>query len=485
MTGILEELRIGRRRVKPAACLPITALVNSSRKWAAISLANRPGGAQCVGASGKHRLGWSRRYPVSMEEDRSAVSENEEGAETPQPCRFLARQPILNVRNEVVAYELLFRTGWENWFAGEREEATRKALDHCLYVGIESITDNNPAFVKCTRESIVGGLVTLLPPKVTVIELIETEALDADLVKACVDLRKLGYRLALDDFVPNAECQALVEIADYVKVDFRLSDAYTRRQTQRMMRYSGAALVAEKLEDQQAFNTARGEGYLYFQGYFFCRPEIIANRQIPSNQLNYLRLLAQLTREPLNLSEIIRTVEVEASLCYRLLRLANSPLWGIRNDITSVRSALVLVGEERFRLLVSVAASCALNENHTPALIALSLERARFCELLAPLTGESSTEQFMLGMLSLLDAMLETPMESMVRLLPLRPEAKAALIGAESPTAVPLNLIRNFEAGAWGICTGTAETLGIREETLTRLYLESVQWARGSLAASG
>jgi c-di-GMP-related signal transduction protein len=327
--------------------------------------------------------------------------------------------------------------------------------------------------------------VTLLPPKVTVIELMGTAELDADLVKACVGLRKLGYRLALDDFMPNAECQPLVEIADYVKLDFRLSDAYTRRQTQRMMRYSGAALVAEKLEDRQAFNTARAEGCLFFQGYFFCRPEIIANQEIPASRLNYLRLLAQLTREPLNLSEIIRTVEVEASLCYRLLRLANSPLWGVRNDITSVRSAFVLVGEERFRLLVSVAASCALGQGQTPALISLSLERARFCELLASRMRENPTEQFMLGMLSLLDAMLGTPMETIVQSLPLRPEAKAALIGAENPTAVPLNLIRSFEAGAWGSCMGTAEMLGVSEETLAGLYLESVQWATESLAASG
>lgn len=422
---------------------------------------------------------------MSIDEERSVLSKEREGSQALAPCRFLARQPILNVRNQVVAYELLFRAGWENWFAGEREEATRKALDHCLYMGIESITDNYPAFVKCTRESVVEGLVTLLPPKITVIELMGTAEMDADLVRACVGLRKLGYRLALDDFIPNEECQPLVEIADYVKVDFRLSDAYTRRQTQRMLRYSGAAAVAEKLEDRRAFNTARTEGFLCFQGYFFCRPEMIANREIPTSRLNYLRLLTQLARDPLNLSEMIRTVEVEASLCYRLLRLANSPLWGIRNDITNVRSAFVLVGEERFRLLVSVAASCALGQNQAPALIALSLTRARFCELLAPLMGESSSEQFMLGMLSLLDAMLDAPMETIVRALPLRPEAKAALTGAENPTAVPLNLIRSFEAGAWGRCTGTAEMLGVSEGTLTGLYLESVQWATESLATSG
>lgn len=423
-------------------------------------------------------------------DDCSLTSQEGEGPKALGPLRFLARQPILNLRHEIIGYELLFREGWENWFAGEREEASRRTLDHCLCIGAERITNNGLAFVKCTRESVVGGLVTLLPPKITVIELMETKAPDAELVKACVGLRKRGYRLALDDFMPDADCQPLVEIADYIKVDFRLSDAYTRRQTQRMTRFSGAALVAEKLEDQKTFQSARAEGYLYFQGYFFCHPEILSNREIPSNRLNYLRLLTQLTREPLNLSEIIRMVEVEASLCYRLLRLANSALWGAQNDITSVRGAFMRVGEERFRLLVSVAASCVLSQHQSPALISLSLERARFCELLAPLVGENPTEQFMLGLLSLIDAMLEAPMESILKSLPLRAEAKAALLSATNsvaapinPAATPLCLIRSLESGAWGSCLDAVNAFGINEKILTGLYLESTGWATDTITA--
>jgi EAL and modified HD-GYP domain-containing signal transduction protein len=159
-------------------------------------------------------------------------------------------------------------------------------------------------------------------------------------------------------------------------------------------------------------------------------------------------------------------------------------LWGRRDDVTSVKEAFMLVGEDRFRALASVAASCVLSEDQPSALISLSVVRARFCEILAPLIGENPSEQFMLGLLSLLDAMLQTPMESIVRSLPLRAEAKGALLGATNPAAVPLNLIRSFESGAWGNCAGAADAVGVSEETLARLYVESVQWATETLALS-
>lgn len=402
----------------------------------------------------------------------------------PQPSRFLARQPILNARSEVVAYELLFRAGWENCFRGEPNAATLQTLDQMIYMGIESLTNNQLAFINCTREALVGRLVTLLPCRTAVLEILETVEPDAELMEACLDLRKMGYQFALDDFRPRPEMQPLIEIASYVKVDFRISDANERREIHRMTRGSKAALLAEKVEDQDEFDVARAEGYTYFQGYFFCRPKVFANREIPTNRVNYLRLMAELTRQPLDLREVVRIVRVEASLCYRLLRLANSPLWGIRNDITSILDAFILVGEDRFRALASVAASCAMSEGQPTALTSLSVERARFCELLAPLIGESPGEQFLLGLLSLLDAMLQTPMESIVKSLPLRAEAKAALLGATNPAAVPLCLIRSFESGAWGSCACAAAAVGVSEETLARLYFESVQWARDTLAMS-
>lgn len=157
------------------------------------------------------------------------ISDAENKGRLPQPSRFLARQPILNARSEVVAYELLFRAGWENCFQGESNAATLQTMDQLLYMGIESLTNNQLAFVNCTREALVGRLVTVLPSQTTVLEILETVEPDAEVMEACRELRKMGYQIALDDFVPRPEMHPLIEMASYVKVDFRLSDARERR----------------------------------------------------------------------------------------------------------------------------------------------------------------------------------------------------------------------------------------------------------------
>jgi EAL and modified HD-GYP domain-containing signal transduction protein len=401
----------------------------------------------------------------------------------PQPSRFLARQPILDAQREIVGYELLFRSGWENCFSGESDEATRQMLDNCVYMGIDSLVNDKLAFINCTREVLVGKLVTLLPPKTTVLEILETIEPDEEVVAACVELRKLGYQFALDDFILRPEMQPLIEIASYVKVDFRQSDAAERKLIHNMVRGSKAELLAEKVEDQAEFDIALAEGYKYFQGYFFCRPKVVANREIPPNRMNYLRLLVEMTREPLDLRKVTSIVEVEASLSYRLLRMANSALWGIRYDVTSVSDAFMVVGENRFRSLVSVAASCVLGHDQSPALISLSLERARFCQLLAPMSNQDPAEQFMLGLMSLLDAMLQTPMESITKSLPLRAEAKEALLGAVNSVATPLRIIRNIETGDWPACEAAVKELGTSEETLAQMYVESTKWATDLLAS--
>jgi c-di-GMP-related signal transduction protein len=417
---------------------------------------------------------------MSMEEGRLQAVDVTDGFAAPTPGRMLARQAIFNGRCEAIGYELLFREGWENSFSGRASESS---LAQCLLTGVELLTDNRAAFVSCTRQAIVSGLVMLLPAKLTVIEIAEPGEVDEELMKACRELRTMGYKLALDDFMPLPEMQPLVEIVDYVKVDFLRSDAYTRRQTFRMVRMGHGALVANKLETPKQFQTARSEGYEYFQGPFFCLPAAVANREVPANRLSYVKMLAEMNRTPLNLRAVAEIVQMEPALTYRVLRLANSAMWARHGEVTSIQAAFMLVGEERFRALVSVAAASALADKNAPALIGVALERARFCELTAPLANLDASEQFMLGLLSLLDAMLEMPMETIVTSLPLRDQAKDALLGKANAVAVPLRLIKCLETGDWERCAEGAAELGIREEEVAQLYVDAVKWATESVAA--
>lgn len=398
----------------------------------------------------------------------------------------MARQPILNAQRTVVGYELLFRSGWENQFPGDEDgDVTTKALDNCMTMGIDSLAGPGLAFVNCTRDVLVKQLVSVLPAKKVVLEILETVEPDEELLEACRRLRRMGYAFALDDFMPHPKLEPLIEIASYVKVDFRLADSAKRREIRELLRGSPAALIAEKIEDQDEFRQALAEGHGYFQGYFFCRPVIIANREIPPNLANYMRILAELSDAHLNMQKVASIVEAESSLCYRLLRLANSAATGVRGEITSVRGAMLLVGEDRFRALVSVAVSNALGSRHTPALNNISLERARFCELIAPFVGEDPSEQYLLGLLSTLDAILQRPMDVLMKSLPLRAEAKDVLLGAASHVAVPLNLARNLECGAWERCLKAAEEFGVSEQTLSGIYIKALREGDDVLVRNG
>jgi c-di-GMP-related signal transduction protein len=417
-------------------------------------------------------------------EERGLTTASESGLElaTAQVMRFVARQPILDARRNIFGYELLFRSGWENCFRGESEEATRQMLDNCLTMGIDALSDHRVAFINCTREALVHRLVTLLPPATAVLEILETVEPDAEVLEACSALRGMGYLLALDDFTPRPEMRPLVEMASFVKVDLRVSDAATRQQIHDMVRSTGAVLLAEKVETEEEFRTALEEGYKYFQGFFFRRPTISADRRIPRNQMNYVLLLAELARTPMDMGKVSRIVQAEASICYKLLRLANSALMGVRSEVTSVQSAIIFVGEDRFRRLVTVAVSSVLGRDQPQALVSMALERARFCELAAPLLGENASEQYMLGLLSLLDAILQIPMAMLVQSLPLRDEAKAALLGAANPAARPLRLIRCFEAGDWMSCAQAMQISGLPEDGWAQLYFEALKWAADAVA---
>ncbi len=405
------------------------------------------------------------------------------GTSSARQTRFLARQPILDARQNVIAYELLFRSGLENVFRGDHDDSTRQILDNILVVGAEGLSSNTLAFVNCTRESLVERLVTLLPPRHAVLEILETVEPDEEVVSACRALRAMGYRLALDDFFVRDGMEPLIELAEFIKVDFRASDVRARRKIRSLLKGYRAKLVAEKIEDEAEFGTALAEGFDYFQGYFFCHPTMVTREEVRPSYLNYLRLLLALSRSLLDQDEIVSIVSSDAPFCFRLLRLANSPIYGMPGRIDGIRRALIIVGEHEFRKLATVTMAGSLGQRRPHALLSLSLQRARFCELLAPYLCQDPTEQYLLGLLSLVDAILQTPMEAIVDLLPLRDEIRSALLGDGNPVGISLSLHRCYETGDWNALPEAGEALKESPELLDTVYLESSRWAEGALHA--
>jgi c-di-GMP-related signal transduction protein len=407
-------------------------------------------------------------------------------APTATPTRFIGRQPILDPARQVFGYELLFRAGWENSFSGDSETAAQKMIDNTLLFGMDKLVQGGMAFINCTRDSLTSRVVTCLPAATTVLEVLETVQVDDEVIAACSELKRLGYRIALDDFLPGTSSDRLIDLADYIKLDFRACDAAQLRSIQSQLRGSPVTLLAEKVETAAEFQRALDDGYHLFQGYFFAHPAVLTSREIPTNHLIYIRLLSALSRSPADHGEIERLVGAEASLCFRLLRLVNSAGFGIRSRISSIRQALLMVGEIEFGKLVSIAAASCLGgqPDQSPELILLCLHRARFCELLAPIAGQDSAEQYLIGLLSVLDVMLNVSMQQLLQLLPLRSAAADVLLGNPSPIDLPLRLVRHYERSDWELCAGFCSTLAISEAELASIYLESLDWANQNVQNS-
>jgi c-di-GMP-related signal transduction protein len=399
--------------------------------------------------------------------------------------RFVGRQPILDAQQRIFGYELLFRSGLVNAFSGDAEDATRQMVDNTLLIGLDTLAPGSKAFINCTREALVGRLVTLLPAEQTVLEVLETVDVDDEVVEACIELKSAGYQIALDDFIPGQSSSRLLALADFVKLDFRAFNTEELRQIQKDLKTLKIPLIAEKVETIEEFQRAVADGYQYFQGYFFSKPVISSSRHIPPNNLIYIQLLSAISRSPYDLDEVQRLLMSEASICYRLLRLANSAQTAFRGEVTSIRQALLLVGEDQFRRLSTIAIAVSLGRGFTVSyeLIYLALQRARFCELLSGIAGQLSGEQYLIGLLSTVDAILQTPMEQVLNMLPLRKEATAVLLGKDSDAALPLRLIHCYEAKDWSQCAEMSKPLGMTEAQLTEMYVSASQWATKQLKA--
>lgn len=430
---------------------------------------------------------WKRRseseaLPVAcLEPDAMHLASRQavEHKET-DPRRFIARQPILDLHHDVYGYELLFRSGWENCFSGDTDEATRLMIaDGALY-GFHDLTRGAPTFINCTHESLVNGLVTLLPTS-TVLEIVETIDATDEVLAACAHYKRLGYKLALDDFQLRQGVEGLIALADYVKVDFNLSGPAERRQILAALKGKNIILLAEKIETEEEFEAAKSEGFTLFQGYFFCHPTVFSKQRFPANGANYLYLLSALLKGDFQVSQLALMLQSEVALSYQLLRLVNSAIYAVDKEVASLEDALVIVGENKFRILLLNAIATETCRSRPTALLVHVLHRARFFELIAPYTQQDPMEQYLFGLLSIMDVMLGAPIADLLEALPLRKELVSALCGEPSLINRALRLFESYEAADWEDCMNASFALGLTERELTGLYTDALVWAQRSV----
>jgi len=396
-----------------------------------------------------------------------------------QLSRYVARQPILNSNEQVFGYELLFRDGITDYFCNaDADAASRSTLDTSLLMGLDILCDGRRAFINCTAETLIKDYITLLPPSQVVVEILESVSVDDLVVAACVRLKESGYSIALDDFVLDDPRIQLVEFADVIKVDMKATSHSDGVALVKRFGSPHCRILAEKVETREEFNACKKAGFTYFQGYFFRKPEILHAREIPKNQVNYLRLLQAISHDEIEAKEIEDIIKGEASLCYRLLRYLNSAAFSFVAEIQSVRHGLAILGEREVRRWVRLVATLSAGQNRPSDLVLSALVRARFCELLAPKVPHGESDLFLMGLLSLMDAILQIPMGVVLEGISLDRETRAVLLGQKSILSPVYQLVLAQETADWPKVSELCAQLRLPESLASTCHWQAMQWAR-------
>ena len=393
---------------------------------------------------------------------------------------FVARQPIFGPDRQVKAYELLYRSSRQNSYDGtDGDTATSRLLVNAfLTLGIDSVTGGRPAFVNFTRNALLSEYPTLLPADRLVVEILEDIEPDEEVVAAARSLKSQGYTLALDDIVSlDSRYDPLLELTDIVKVDWMLAtDQQKADVALRCARYR-ITLLAEKVETEEEFAEAVSLGYSRFQGYFFSRPNIIEGRDVPAAKTSYLRLLREINSADFDLSRIEQVVKSELALSYKLLKYLNSAAFGWRRQITTIRHALVAVGERELRKWMSVLCLTQMAEDKPPELALQSLVRAHFCEAMAGLVGmaDRSSDLFLTGLFSQLDAIMQRPLGEILEQVPMADDVRQALVEGTGRMRHVLDGVIAYERGDWAAVTEVAAALSLEPERVPETYLQAVK----------
>ncbi|HLZ14004.1 MAG TPA: HDOD domain-containing protein [Candidatus Acidoferrum sp.] len=365
--------------------------------------------------------------------------------------RFIARQPILNDKLKLAGYELLFRARDDNRAGANPAATSQLILSSTMLFDWNTLVDGASAHINFGAEEILNGAALLLPKEQTVIEIPPTLEFNEELIAAIKNLRLSGYRAALDGYAGQEIPETVLRYMNFVKVDFREVGAADQEAIKEALAKFDAKLVAKKVETWKEYETAKQLGYSHFQGYFFLEPQILKRREVPGTKAHCLELLRLVHQKQMNVPQIEELLKQEPSLLYKLLRFLNSPLKARQAEVRTVRSAISLLGDDEFRRWASLVAVMTPAADKPNELIRTGLTRAFFCEALARVKPNGATpfEYFMVGLFSVMNALLDRPLADIMAELPVNGKVRAALGGKTNELRHALNAAVAFELGKW------------------------------------
>lgn len=406
---------------------------------------------------------------------------------------FIGRQPIFNLHEQVVAYELLYRNKNVNSFPDvDSDAATVDVLvNSFLSIGIEEVTKGKPCFVNFTENLLMSSIDEFLDPSQVVIEILEDVPLTPNLVKRVIELKSHGFKIALDDFILKENVpiyDTLFPHIDLIKVDFLISSLVERMEIENMVKenFPHIKLLAEKVETQEQYRVAKHSGYEFFQGYFFEQPQIIKAMDIPANAIQYFHIISLLKEEEPNVHLLAENIERDISLTYKLLQMINNSSKRSKSKIRSIKQAILLLGLANLRKWIYLL---ALREFDGRAdtdlfqeLMRTSLFRAKVCEKLAKRNYKQNfSEYFLVGMFSLIDAILQRPMNVILQQLPFSEAITETILGGQTEMTPYLEFSIALGKLDWQRLEELAPQINIEMASIDLLYNEALEWAETSL----
>ncbi|WP_189429404.1 EAL and HDOD domain-containing protein [Alishewanella longhuensis] len=399
---------------------------------------------------------------------------------------YIARQPIFNVNKETIGYELLFRDGEANAFPNiDADEATSKLLmQHHLMLGVEKITANKLAFINFSEETLLHQFPTSINPESMVIEVLETVPASEALLLTLKQLHRQGYKLALDDHDFDEKWDKFLPYITYLKVDVQQFNLMQiSRHLRRIAQYP-LILLAERVETTEQFEKLKLLGFNLFQGYLFAKPEMLKHKQIGGNKANLLALMAEASAKQINFEQLANICQQDLSLSYKLLRFINHTGASHSKPISSLKHAMVYMGEAELKKFIALLALANLKGDAPDELVRQSLVRAKFCDQLANLQQLSSNppSAFLTGLFSNVHLIVEQPQADLLAQLPLLEVVKSALLQRSGKLGHFLKLTEAFEHADWPLTDKLIAAMP-QNAQLADVYLDAASWAEQILAS--
>jgi len=395
---------------------------------------------------------------------------------------FIARQPIYNRDLQVMGYELLYRCCDKNvaMIEDESQASCTTIINSFVHIGLENLTGSALAFINLPERFILDENLTLMLKEQTVLEILEDVAPTKAVIQGLTKLKARGFLLALDDFVFTKRHIPLLKLADYVKIDVHnLSEEQIADSIKKLKPFQ-VKLIAEKVETQALYAICQQFPFEAFQGFFFCHPEMVKQKHAPANKMVLMSLLGKLQNPELDYDEFESILAQDVTLSYKLLRYINSATFSLRREIDSIKDVVVLLGLNNVKNWLSLIMMSNVSNNKPCELIATALIRAKMCELLAEkFYPDVKSQMFIIGLFSVLDALMDTPLDDLLDTVTLSIGIKMALLFKEGEQGEIYALVLEYEHSHWDALNKP----NIDPNECISAYLIAVQWADDNMKA--